>query len=96
MAKEPRDSLRRFVNFTRLWKEKITLHGKIGNTSECHSKEYYKKRMVSTNPEDPQHRKGKTYSSTSYKVRKGIEREIKKCLARRGVSYINRSNSESD
>ena len=50
---------------------------KIDNTNKCCSKEYYKKRVASTNPEEPLHKKSrseKTYSRTSYAVRKGIKK----------------------
>ena len=50
----------------------------IHNTNEYLSKEYYKKRMASTNPDEPLHRRcrsGKTYSRISYTVRKGIKKE---------------------
>ena len=49
-------------------------------TNKYHSKEFYEKRMVSANPEEPIHKKSrsdKTYSSTSYVVRKGIKKKLK-------------------
>lgn len=51
---------------------------KTHNTSECCSKEYYKKRIASANPEEPLHKKsrsGKTYSRTSLAIKKGIKKK---------------------
>ena len=72
---------------------------KTPNTNECRFKDYYKKRIASANPEEPLHKKsrsGKTYSRTSYAIKRGIKKEIKKFLARRDAGYIRSSDSESD
>ena len=70
---------------------------KTHNTSECRSKEYYKKRMASTSRDEPDPKKKKYKGAMSnYAIKKGIKKEIKKTLARRDAGYISSSDSESD
>ena len=69
---------------------------KTRNTKDCRSKEYYKKRMASSHKDEPPYKKGKTYSRTSLAIKRGIKKEIKKCLARRDAGYISSSDSDSD
>ena len=72
---------------------------KTHNTSECRSKEYYKKRMTSTNTDESLHKKHKKTDKwviSNYAVKKQVKKEMKKCLARRYADYISSSDSESD